>query len=102
MFCCEKGGKIIGYFSLIPQRDGNVELDNLSVLPEYRHYCIGAKMVNFAVETAKTMMAEKLKIGIIEENTRLKDWYTRLGFQHLGTKKFEHLPFTVGFMEKEL
>lgn len=102
MFCYEKDGKIIGYFSLVPQGDGSIELNNLSVLPEYRHCGIGKEMVMLAAKTAKIMKAEKLKISIVEENTRLKDWYIQLGFKHLGTQKFEHLPFTVGFMEKEL
>lgn len=102
MFCYEKDGKIIGYFLLIPQRDGSIELSHLSVLPEYRHMGIGEEMVMLAAKTAKIMKAEKLKISIVEENTRLKDWYIQLGFKHLGTQKFEHLPFTVGFMEKEL
>jgi len=40
-----------------------------------------------------------ITIGIIEENTRLKEWYKAYGFVHTGTKKFEHMPFTAGFME---
>ena len=44
----------------------------------------------------------KIKIGIVEENTVLKEWYKTFGFVHTGTRKYEHLPFTVGFMELEL
>lgn len=102
MFCYEKGDKIIGYFSLVPQGDSSIELNNLSVLPEYRHCGIGEEMVMFAAKTAKQMKAEKLEISIVEENSRLKNWYIQLGFKDLGTQKFEHLPFMVGFMEKEL
>ena len=29
----------------------------------------------------------------------LKAWYQSQGFIHTGTKTFDHLPFTVGFME---
>lgn len=46
--------------------------------------------------------ANKIKIGIVEENTILKEWYEKIGFVHTGTKKFEHLPFNVGFMEIEI
>lgn len=102
MFCYEKGDKIIGYFSLVPQGDSSIELNNLSVLPEYRHCGIGKEMVMFAAKTAKQMKAVKLKIGIVEESTQLKNWYTQLGFKHIGIHNFEHLPFTVGFLEKEL
>ena len=41
----------------------------------------------------------KIQIGIVEENTVLKAWYQSQGFIHTGTKTFDHLPFTVGFME---
>ena len=37
-----------------------------------------------------------------EENTALKDWYFTNGFAHTGKRKFEHLPFTVGYMEYEV
>ena len=39
-----------------------------------------------------------MTIGIIEENNRLRDWYIRQGFSHIGTKVLPHLPFTVGLM----
>jgi hypothetical protein len=47
----------------------------------------------------KELGGHKISIGIIEENTVLKRWYSNNGFIHLGTKTFDHLPFTVGFME---
>lgn len=102
MFLYEYNNKFIGYFSL-SINDNSVELNNLSVLPEYRHLGIGKKIVNYAVDYSKnTLGVNKIKIGIVEENTILKEWYKTLGFVHTGTRKFEHLPFTVGFMELEL
>lgn len=99
MFLYEKDEKYIGYFSLIKKSRSVYELDNLSVLPEFRHMGIGREMVGFAKNYANLKNAETISIGIIEENTVLKEWYKQLGFEHKGTKKFEHLPFTVGFME---
>ena len=102
MFLYEYNNKFIGYFSL-SINDNSVELNDLSVLPEYRHLGIGKKIVNYAVDYSKnTLGVNKIKIGIVEENTILKEWYKTLGFVHTGTRKFEHLPFTVGFMELEL
>ena len=49
-----------------------MELDHLSVLPEYRHKGCGAKMIKYAVNIAKSMNAETIKLGIIEEDTILK------------------------------
>lgn len=102
MFLYEFSNSPVGYFSL-SLYDNIAELKNLSVLPEYRHLNIGKDLVNYAVNyTKNTLGINKIKIGIVEENTVLKEWYKTLGFVHMGTKKFEHLPFTVGFMELEL
>ena len=89
----------VGYFSLAKCNDNEWEMNNLAVLPDYRHLGCGPKMVEFAVATVKSYGGNKISIGIIEENVKLKDWYLKLGFKHISTRKFEHLPFTVGFME---
>ena len=99
MFLYQHNGEYVGYFSLV-NNGKSVELNNLSVLPEYRHLGIGKEMVEYANEyIIKNTSAKKITIGIIEDNTILKNWYSSLGFIHTGTKKFEGLPFTVGFME---
>lgn len=102
MFLYLYNGNFIGYFSLSVNND-SVELNNLAVLPEYRHLGIGKELVDYAITYSKNILgANKIKIGIVEENTILKDWYEKIGFVNTGTKKFEHLPFTVGFMETEV
>lgn len=99
MFLYEKGGEKVGYFS-IKKSKNTAELDNLAVLPSYRHFGIGREMIGYAKKYANEhLQANKLTIGIIEENAVLKKWYESLGFIHTGTKVFPHLPFTVGFME---
>lgn len=92
----------VGYFSL-SANDDSAEINNLSVLPDYRHLGIGKELVNFAIDYCKKILdLNIIKIGIVEENTVLKEWYKTFGFVHTGTRKYEHLPFTVGFMELEL
>ena len=92
----------VGYFSLAKCSDNEWELNNLAVLPEYRHLGIGKAMVDYAVAAVKNYGGNKISIGIIEENILLKNWYLKLGFTHISTRKFEHLPFTVGFMKMEI
>lgn len=102
MFLFQHYEKNVGYFSLVNNGE-SVELNNLSVLPEYRHLGIGKEMVEYAKDYAyNNTEANIIKIGIIEENTILKNWYSSLGFVHIGTKQFDSLPFTVGFMELKL
>lgn len=93
---------IVGYYSLLLQDNGVCELNNLCVLPVYRHKGIGEKLLKHAFETARELNCVKMHIGIVEENNVLKKWYEQFGFVHIGTEKFDFFPFTCGFMEKNL
>ncbi len=95
-------GKIVGYYSLALLSKKEIELNNLSVLPEYRHHKIGTKLLQDCFERARKLEAEKIKIGIVEENTVLRAWYEKNGFYHTGTQKFDFFPFTCGYMEKKI
>ena len=101
MFAFFEGEDIIGYYSLQLQ-DGGCELNNLCVLPAHRRRGIGRELLLDAFSAAKELNCSKMHIGIVEENTVLKDWYRSFGFVHTGTEKFDCFPFTCGYMEKEL
>jgi diamine N-acetyltransferase len=89
-------------FVAVEKADGGVYyLDKLSVLPDYRHKGYGKKLVEFVVNYVEKHKGQKVSLGMINESTVLKDWYKQLGFRETGTKNFEHLPFTVCFMEKD-
>ena len=85
--------------SLSKKGDDVFELHNLAVLLEYRHKGFGKLLLNHAKNVVNSFGRNIIKIGIIEENTVLKNWYIANGFVHTGTKKFEHLPFTSGYLE---
>lgn len=91
--------KIVGYVSLSTADTLTYELNNLAVLPNYRHKGYGKELMDFCKAKVKELEGGKITIGIIEENSALKDWYAAYGFVHTGTQKFNHLPFTVGRME---
>jgi len=91
--------KIIGFVSLTDMGGGVYEMNDVSVLPNYRHFGYGKELLDFSKAKVKELRGSKITIGIVEENVVLKDWYIANGFVHIGTKQFEHLPFMVGFME---
>jgi len=99
MFALYAGKRIIGYMSLSKSSECEYELHNLAVLPAYRHSGFGRQLLDHAKETVKALGGTTIKIGIIEESTVLKNWYIANGFVHTGTKKFDHLPFTSGYLE---
>lgn len=93
---------LVGVVALEPKEGGVFELGKLAVLPAQRHKGYGAALMDHVRALAAAKGGTKLVIGIMEENTRLKHWYAAYGFVHTGTKRFSHLPFTVGYMEMPL
>lgn len=103
MYICLFSDQPAGFFALCPRVDGWVELENLAVLPPYRHRGVGGAMLVFAAETAKEKLgAQQLTIGIMDENVPLRCWYEKHGFVCAGRRRFVHLPFIVSFWQKAL
>ena len=102
MYVYGDAGVLYGYYSLLIQDNKECELNNLAVLPEYRHKGIGKQLLEHAYSTARENGCKLMNIGIVEENVKLKKWYEDNGAVHVGTHKFDFFPFTCGYMKKEL
>ena len=102
MFVFVDNDVIVGYYSLLLQDNNQCELNNLCVIPAYRHKGIGEALLKHAFEAAQELNCRKINIGIVEENKVLRTWYETFGFKHTGIQKFDFFPFTCGYMEKEL
>ena len=94
--------KIVGYYSLALLGNGECELNNLAVLPSYRHQGIGKQLLLHSFEKAREMRCTTMKIGIVEENAVLRAWYEAHGFVHTGPEKYDFFPFACGYMKKKL
>ena len=102
MFLYEERGIPCGYYSLLLKGDGECELNNLAVLPEYRHNGVGKQLLEHSYQTASEEGCKLIDIGIVEENQRLRRWYEENGAVHVCTKKFDFFPFTCGYLKKEI
>ena len=102
MFGFFENNTIVGYFSLLIQENGECELSNLCVLPSHRHKKIGEKLLEHVFKVSKVNNCKIINIGIVEENTILKNWYQKFGFEHTNTIKYDFFPFTCGYMKKIL
>lgn len=102
MYAFYDSGNIVGYYSLMLQENNECELNNLCVLPSYRHRGIGEELLKRAFDEAVKLGCAKINIGIVEENTVLRKWYEAYGFVHIKTEKYDFFPFTCGYMEKSL
>jgi len=101
MYAKYENEMIVGYYSLLLLDNKECELNNLCVLPTYRHKGVGEELLMNAFEVARELGCIKMNIGIVEENIALREWYEAFGFVHVGTQKFDFFPFTCGYMEIE-
>ena len=92
----------IGFVAVEKKKDRVYSIEKLAVLPEYRHKGYGGELLTFVGGYVKNLEGKKLSIGIINENIVLKKWYEGKGFLESTVTKFEHLPFTMCFMEKPI
>ena len=101
-YLLEDDGHLCGCVG-VERADGQVcYLQRLGVLSEYRGKGFGEVLVRHVFKEAKDTGMKRVEIGIISKDMRLKGWYEKLGFVSKGTKEFDHLPFLVEFMFKEL
>jgi ribosomal protein S18 acetylase RimI-like enzyme len=104
MFRFVDANKTVGFVA-IEQPDENQAkwyIEKLSVIPEFRKKGIGKKLMDHAITEIKKRGGSEISIALIDEQTLLKEWYAKMGFNHVLTKNFSHLPFNVCFMEMKL
>jgi len=77
-------------------------IEKVSVLPDYRNQGYGVQLMDFATDLIKKEGGKFVSIALIDSHTKLKNWYLSQGFVQTGTKAYEHLPFVVCFMSKQL
>jgi GNAT superfamily N-acetyltransferase len=101
-FILEHRGIPAGCVAIERAEAGLCYLERLAVLPHERKKGFGNQLVEHAFHTARGLGSKKISIGIIAEQTELKQWYRKFGFIEGDTKAFGHLPFMVTFMICEL
>jgi len=101
-YVLEKNGSACGCAALEMIRPEVCYLERLCVLPEFRGLGFGSTLVNHVIGAGRNIKADRLEIGIIAADIRLRNWYEHLGFTLTHTAHFAHLPFEVAFLVLEL
>ncbi|MFC1637002.1 GNAT family N-acetyltransferase [Planctomycetota bacterium] len=101
-FILEKDGRPCGCVAIERAKPDVCYLMRLAVLPEHRGKGYGKMLVHHIFEKACKTGARRVEIAMISKDRKLKNWYKKFGFIRKGTKTFDHLPFTVAFMYRQL
>ncbi|AJQ95603.1 GNAT family N-acetyltransferase [Gynuella sunshinyii] len=101
-FLYQLNGENVGCVAFEQPTDDVGYLNRLSVLPSFRKQGIGKQLTQHVLRHGESKGVTRISIGIIAKHTKLKEWYTKIGFVENGLKKFPHLPFDVLFMKYEL
>ncbi|MDR0395105.1 MAG: GNAT family N-acetyltransferase [Tannerella sp.] len=100
----EDGGRPVGFIAIEKslKEPDTFYIEKVAVHPHYRHRGTGTFLMNFAMEQIAKSGGKRISVGLINNHTRLKNWYYGQGFRAVEIKSFEHLPFDVCLMKKEL
>ncbi|MEE9913169.1 MAG: GNAT family N-acetyltransferase [Deltaproteobacteria bacterium] len=97
-YLLESDGRPAGCVALEKINDEVCYLERLAVLPQERGKGFGEALVKHVLSKARLLGVYRVQIGIIAEQQELRDWYEKLGFEEVESKKFPQLVFRVTFM----
>ncbi len=100
----EENGKTSGFVAIerSEKEPATFFIEKLAVSLDARHHGVGTKLMDFAQDRIWQLGGKTISLGLIDANTRLKNWYAAQGFVIVEIKTFAHLPFDVCFMTKSL
>ncbi|MGV8002003.1 GNAT family N-acetyltransferase [Photorhabdus temperata subsp. temperata] len=84
VYIAEQAGVILGFSVVLPQSDGDAELDGLFVEPTVWHQGVGRQLVETALNNVHTEGGASLRVLA---NPQAEGFYIALGFEHLGEER---------------
>ena len=80
---------------------GLAELKRMYVQPAYRKFKIGRKLLELAIEIAKELKYEKIKLDTLPTMTQAQNLYRSFGFYEIQSYRYNPVQGTT-YMEKKL
>lgn len=87
----------IFYFYEREPAPGELILDGIAVHPDFRGKGIGTELLASVVSHARENNYNKVKLDVIDTNTKARKLYERQGFKHAKTEHFPYLRWLLGF-----
>ncbi len=97
-YMLENDGQPVGCAALEKISDEVCYLERLAVLPQERRKGFGEALVKHVLSKARLLDVYRVGIGIIAEHKELQNWYEKLGFEEVESKRFPQLVFQVTLM----
>ena len=102
IFGYKKDGEVIGCCGHSKHSDIIYKIKRLAVLPEYRHYGIGKRLMAHNELIIKENGGSIAEVHLVNNNEKLKRWYTENNYREIAIEEVKGLPFKVCIMQKEL
>ena len=94
--------QIIGCAGYSFYKDQIYLIERLATLPEFRHFGIGTKLMQFVENKIKNIGGKIAEIHVVDKNIVLREWYKKLNFIEIRIDEIKTLPFNSCVMNKEL
>ena len=94
--------KLIGSVQIKKDADLVYTFKRFAVLPEYQHGGIGKALVAHCIDRATTYGGVAIRLLMVYENERLRNFYESCGFRLTKTCRDDKHPFLCGIYELEL
>lgn len=98
----EQGDRLCGCIGVRQPREDACAVEKLAVHPERQGQGLGTLLLDEAVRVARTDGARWLTASTIDDNAALKTWYARRGFAFVDLAHYDHLPFAVAVLRRDL
>ncbi len=102
MYAAWIDGTVAGYVQLAKKETGVYSFQKFAVHPKYQNLGLGKTIVNFCKNRAKLYGGNKLVLIMVNENTPLKEFYIKMGFDFIKTVTDTDHPFEQAVMEMDL
>lgn len=99
-YVLRRGETLAGVVGVRQLNDEAWSVEKLAVLPSHRHAGFGRKLMDHALNVIVEAGGKRAAIAVVDENETLKKWYIAQDFRVTEIRRYEHLPFSVCYMEK--